>query len=247
MAPCPSEEVLILYASLSPGEQPEDDELLDGWTARSLADHLDRCAACERVVRQSGELLGALQADELTEPPDEFWDELADGVMRSIDADSTEAPEDNHANVVPLPELAAAPAARPSNRRSGRWLWAAAAALAMALAVWSYDEVARDGETETVADGGVDGLIPNAEQANQLAAELGITLEGFDAKDVTPEVDLLDLGSSFSDAGLSALGELVDDNDMDDLELALADGDPIGQLLELDTEELALVLEALES
>jgi len=139
------------------------------------------------------------------------------------------------------------PSTGTSGRRMGRWAWAAAAALAMALAVWSLYPEAEDAGQDAVVDKGVDGLIPDAEQANQLAAELGLSLDGFNSQDVTPEVELLDVGDAFGDAALSTLSELLEDDHLDDLELALADGDPIGQLLELDTDELALVLEALES
>ena len=51
--PCPSPEVLTLWAAQRDGSRvPDDDaaEVFDGWTAGSLRAHVDGCRACRRAT-----------------------------------------------------------------------------------------------------------------------------------------------------------------------------------------------------
>ncbi len=258
MERCPSEDVLILYVAALPDDELEAEELLEGWTPAALSAHLASCERCRAQAEQLGELTGALRDDRLEPPPEGFWDEIPASVMRSIDGGGAAgaAGTGGRTAVIPLRRdgaeaPAAAPAGEPS-RRAGRrraaWLWAAAAVLLLATGavLWATREPA-DGAGEVPAPVAGEALVPTADEAAALAAELGIEL----ATDEPGELaagDVLDVDAAFGDAGWSSLRrDLARVDDVDALELALVEGDPVEDLIELDVEELQALLEALES
>jgi len=247
MGHCPSEEVLILFgASLPEGE--DEQELLDGWTADQVAAHVGACEACRAVVQETSALTATMRDDVLSEPAEPFWDELADEVMRSIDrADATPG-----ADVVPLQPVE--PARAPVRRL--HWGWAVAAGLLVVLGIglrWmQMDQTLETTVAETgdeavgPGDGVVPGALPDRATAEAIAAELGLSLEPVDPVE-SVQAQVVDVDSDLADSGLAALFDGLDDEDIEVLELAVADDDPLSDLAEFDVEELAAVLVALES
>ncbi len=261
MSHCPSEDVLTLYASTRPDTDPDDGELMDGWTARSVAEHLTLCTACRSAVEIDLALATALRGDRLEEPGDGFWDEMADSVMRSIDEPEAAAEarprrraSADEAEVIPLRrpgQLGRVPAT-PTERRNTTWLWAVAAALALAVSVGAYVmQRGEDGAGGTPSHGGglpvpvADGL-PDAAAAAAAAAALGISLEPIDPGALA-EVDALELGGAAVDSGASSLRRELQGANADDVEAALGYDDAISELFELDAEALEDILVALES
>ena len=256
MGRCPSEDVLILYAAALPDDPVEAEELLDGWTVEAISTHLGVCDACRDQVAELGELTGALREDRLEDPPAPLWDEMAAAVMSSIEGAGRDRDSEAGADVIPLhpdetldPTTAdrGAPApARASTSSATWWRWAAAAVLvlgvggALLLARGLHDG---DGADAPLADA---DLVPSADEAAALAAELGLELSRGEPTERL--ADAVDLGAAFDSTGWSSLQrDLADLEDVDALELALAGEDPVEDLIELDAEELEHLLAALES
>ena len=242
MKRCPSEEVLILFgASLPDGEQ----ELLDGWTADDVAVHVGLCDACRAVVEETGTLTAAMRDDVLEEPAEPFWNQLADDVMRSID--TPDAVGGDGADVIPLQQH---DHARASQRRL-HWGWAVAAGLLVLLGIglrWMQMDEVTDGavaETGDVVEEPGDGM-PDRATAEAIAAELGLSLDPVDPVEAV-QAQVVDVGGGLADRGLVALFDGLDDGDIEVLELAVTDDDPLADLAEFDVEDLAAVLDALES
>jgi hypothetical protein len=241
MARCPTEDVLILFASSLPGGDAE--ELLDGWSAEDITAHLAGCAACRATVEETGSLTAALRADEIDEPPAGLWDEMADEVMRSLEMPSLS--QEPRGEVIPL---RAAMPEQPVSRRMP-WGWAVAAVLVVGLTV-GIAVMRRGGEEPAVpvADGaeiGADAALPDRATAEALAAELGISLDTIDPAAVA-QAEMLDASASLGDAGVNALVDDLDEDEAEALDVGLGD-DLFGMLAELDTEELAALMQSLES
>lgn len=256
MTRCPTEDVLILYATVLPDDEPESEELLEGWTVTALSSHLGTCEACRRQVAELGELTGALRDDGLGAPPAAFWDEMAADVMSSIDGSAERAPGEAADNVIPLHRdetMEPVPASVPVVAWRGSlawWRWAVAATLivgvsvAFVLATGPRDGDGADGGG-AVADG--EGLVPTADEAAALAAELGIDLSPAQPEELFA-AGVLDVGDAIDEAGWSSLQRDLERMDgVGEWELALVGDDPLEELIELDAEELALLLDALES
>ncbi len=264
MRECPSEDVLILYASTQPDTDPDDGELLDGWTADGVAGHLTLCPSCRTTVEVSSALTVALRGDALDEPPAEFWDEMAEQVMRRLDeapasAATPSAPRSarrvarDEATVIPLRrpgQVAVEPPSAPERQRTV-WLWAAAAALALALSLGAVLSQRDPGQGTAPADGGptpvaVSPGLPDAADAAAAAAALGLSLDPIDPGALA-ETDVAELAGAVEQAGVSSLRRSLQGADVDDVELALGYDDAISELFELDTEAMEDILAALES
>ncbi len=243
MARCPSEDVLILYVSSLPGEDAE--ELLDGWSARDVTGHLASCEACRAVVEETGALTATMRSDELAEPPEALWDEMADEVMRSLEMPTVE--REPEAEVIPL--RGATEAGLQASARRIPWGWAVAAALVLGLTV--AIAVTRQADEEPalpMADGGgepVDAVLPDRATAEALAAELGLSLDTIDPGAVA-RAEVMDASASLGDAGVSALVEDLGEDEAEALDVGL-DDDLFGLLAELEPEELAALMQSLES
>ena len=260
MHECPSEDVLTLYASTRPETDPDDGELMDGWTAEAVAGHLTLCPTCRSTVEVSVAMTSVLRDDPLDEPAADFWDEMADSVMRSVDAEQVaeapvprrDAPADE-ATVIPLRrpgQLGRVPSSA-AERRTTTWLWAAAAALALAASLGAYllrqdgtslDAVEDDGAApQAVASG-----LPDAAAAAAAAASLGLSLDPIDTGALA-EVDAMQLSGAAGGAGVSSLRQELRGANADDVEAALNYDDAISELFEMDAEALEEILTALES
>ncbi len=266
MHECPSEDVLILYGTTRPDADPEDGELLDGWTADSVASHLTLCPDCRTAVEANRALLGALDEDGIEEPPEAFWDDLADGVMSQLDRESGETATSpstpsqrrpgragRDASVIPMRrpgQLGMERASAPERSRT-TWLWAVAAGLALLLSLAAYLSQERVSPGAGVGGEGaipapVADALPDAEAAAAAAAALGLSLDPIDTGALA-EVDALALSGAAGGAGVSSLAEDLVGADADDVELALGYDDAISELFELDTEAMESILAALES
>ena len=265
MRQCPSEDVLILYGSTRPETDPDDGELLEGWTAEAVARHLTLCPACRSSVEASRALTGALREDVAREPPEAFWDEMADQVMNRLDAEPSASPQRTEASPRrarrPGEDAAVIPLRRPGQlgiepataheRSPATWLWAAAAGLALLLSVAAYlsqDDPVLDGVEggERMLPTPVADALPDAAAAAAAASALGLSLDPIDTGAVA-EVDALELGGAAGDTGVSSLADDLRSADADDLELTLGYDDAISELFELDTEAMESILAALES
>jgi hypothetical protein len=260
MNECPSEDVLTLYASTRPEADPDDGELMDGWTAQAVAGHLTLCPTCRSTVEVSIAMAGALRDDRLGEPAAEFWDDMADSVMRSLDAqpaagtpDPPRAERADEATVIPLRrpgQLGRLPASA-TERRTTTWLWAAAAALALVASLGAY-LLQRDGAPFDTVDGGgaapapVASGLPDAAAAAAAAAALGLSLDPIDTGALA-EVDAMELGGAASGAGVSSLRRELRGANAYDVEAALNYDDAISELFEMDADALEEILTALES
>ena len=261
MRECPTEDMLILFASTRPDTDPDDGELLDGWTAAEVAEHVTLCTSCRSTVEVTGALTRTLRDDGVDDPAGEFWDELASDVMRSIDElpavepgrPGTARGRDRHgaaddAEVIPLrrPMQFGRLGGSPVERQRAVWLWGAAAALALALSVAAY-------LTQRPDDGTADGTptpvaleLPDAEAAAAAAAELGLSLDPIVPEELA-EVNALQLGGAFEVASESSLRRSIEGADATDVELALGYDDAISELFELDAEAMDNILSVLES
>lgn len=265
MRNCPSEDVLILYGSTRPETDPDDGELLEGWTAEAVARHLTLCPSCRTSVEASRALTGALREDVAGEPPEAFWDEMADQVMSQLDGEAGTGESETRpsvrrarrtgedAAVIPLRrpgQVGIEPASVPERSRA-TWLWAAAAGLALLLSVAAYlsqDDRSLDGMEggERTTPAPVAAALPDAAAAAAAAAALGLSLDPIDTGAVA-EVDALELGGAAGDTGVSSLADDLMGADADDVELALGYDDAISELFELDAEAMENIIAALES
>lgn len=218
MSHCPTEDALILFGS---GE-PDDD----------VAQHVERCATCRAVVEEMRAVEEALLGDPLDEPGAAFFDDLAGDVMEAIDA------TDRAANVVVFRSQAS----------SHRWTLAMAAAAVLLLGVALALTVDRRSEAPVptpVAEGVAESPLPDEATARALAAELGISLDPIDPAAVA-DAEVTDVGESLQTGGLDALVSNLHDTETEALHVGLGD-DVFAALAELDVDELAAVLETLES
>jgi len=223
MSSCPPEDALILLAS---GE-PDDD----------VAGHVAGCETCRARVEQIREVEQALRADDLDEPDDAFFDALAADVMGALDE-----PE----RTAEIVELSPSPAA--DERRSRGWTLGLAAAavilLGVALAQAAQRRAQEPDEVPVAEDIPAPGL-PDEATARALAEELGISLDPIDPAAVA-EAEAADMDMPLRSGGLDALVVNLQDNETEALDLGLGD-DVFAALAELDVDELAAVLETLES
>jgi len=223
MSSCPPEDALILLAS---GE-PDDD----------VAGHVAGCETCRARVEQIREVEQALRADDLDEPDDAFFDALAADVMGALDE-----PE----RTAEIVELSPSPAA--DERRSRGWTLGLAAAavilLGVALALAAQRRAQEPDAVPVAEDIPAPGL-PDEATARALAEELGISLDPIDPAAVA-EAEAADMDMPLRSGGLDALVVNLQDNETEALDLGLGD-DVFAALAELDVDELAAVLETLES
>ncbi len=253
------------------------EELLDGWTAEAVKGHLESCPRCRRAVEEIAAFTNHVRSAGSGAPPPGFWDALADDVMAAVDAEGAgragprrDSPRSSVVELRPArpadPRDAAAGEVAFAHDVPGRgwgwWIVAAAAVLTLVtgVALW---ERGRSGLGPDHDDGMVDGglalgrgapadgaaagvLVPDEQTAARLAVELGLTLEPFDAAAAVEE-HFDPLSASFDEAGMSSLKSLIASSDIEDLELAMVDAGATDELVELDAEELANLLEALES
>ena len=220
MSRCPPEDALILLGS---GEPDED-------VARHVAD----CTACQAVVDEFRALGQVLRDDTIDEPEDTFFDDLTTDVMRSIET------TDRTADVVELR----------SRSDAHRWTMALAAAavvlLGVALALTALRRADEPVEVPLV-ESATDPALPDEATARALALELGISLDPIDPAAVAEaEVAARVTDESLHGGGLDALVNTLQDNETEALHVGLGD-DVFAALAELDVDELAAVLETLES
>ena len=239
MSRCPPEDVLILHGS-STSEENES-EILDGWTADTVVQHLASCDECRAVAEDVRSLSEVMRSDPLQEPVQAFWDDLAIDVMGSLDAGSDSK---DGAEVV---ELRTRPAPDPEIS-SHRWalVFAAAAVVllgaALALTVTRRNE---DPTPEALVEDETAPLLLDESTARALAEELGISLDPIDPAAVA-QAEVADVGASLQTGGLDILVTHLEDAETEALDIGLGD-DVFAALAELDVAELAAVLETLES
>lgn len=223
MSRCPPEDTLILFAS---GE-PDDD----------VAGHVAECETCLAVVEAFRLVEGALRDDDLDEPDDTFFDTLTADVMGAIDASESTGEVVQFRSQRPI-----------GDTRSHRWTLALAAAavvlLGVAVALTAQRRAQEPVETPVVEDTPAPGL-PDEATARAIAEELGISLDPIDPAAVA-EAEATDMDESLQSGGLDALVVNLQDTETEALDLGLGD-DVFAALAELDVDELAAVLETLES
>lgn len=247
VAGCPSEEVLVLYGAGLPAGEDEQDELLDGWTMAALDDHAADCDRCRGSAARTGDLVGLLRDEPLEHRATEFWDDLAEGVMRSIDP---AAPEERVDNVIQLRLVTPEPDRENPYRMLRTLVWALAAVVAFAvgLGVLLERPSTKDAPAQVVDVGGValrDGL-PDRAAAEALAAELGISTEPLDLS-VLAGTDAVASDIPLPSASMAWLVDGLADDDMEMLDVSLPSSDPLLDLIALDDTDLAEVLRSLES
>ncbi len=225
MSRCPAEDALFLFASGDP----------DDGVARHVAD----CAACQAVVAEVRGLDRVLRADTLDEPDAAFFDEMAGEVMAAVE----DAPSEGEVLALRPPPAAA-------DGRSNRWTLALAAAavvlLGVALALTASRRV-DDPVQVPVAEPATASALPDEAAARALAAELGISLDPIDPAAVAEaEAAARFTDESLRTGGLDALVSNLQDTETEALHVGLGD-DVFAALAELDVDELAAVLETLES
>jgi len=244
---CPSEDVLVLYGAGLPAGQDQQAELLDGWTLATLDEHTLGCDRCRLAAARTGDLVGLLRDEPLDEPGTEFWDDLTDGVMRSIDPASSEDLVDN---VIPLRLVSPEPYPERPYRmlRTAVWALAATVVFAIGLGAWLERPPTADEPTEVleVAAPAVMESLPDRGAAEALAAELGISTEPLDLSAVADN-DAVASDLSLPSASMAWLVDGLADDDMELLDLSLPSSDPLLDLIALDDSDLAEVLRSLES
>jgi hypothetical protein len=227
MSCCPTEDALFLFASGEPGDD----------VARHVAD----CPTCQAVVDEIRGLDQVLRADTLDEPDAAFFDEMAADVMAAVE-DAERGGE-----VIEFRPPSDAADGR-STRRTLALAAAAVVLLGVALAL-TADRRAEEPVEVPVADAEPSNgsAIPDEATARALAAELGISLDPIDPAAVA-EAEVVDrvTAESLQTGGLDALVNNLQDTETEALHVGLGD-DVFAALAELDVDELAAVLETLES
>jgi hypothetical protein len=222
--PCPSPEVLTLWAAQRDGSRvPDDDaaEVFDGWTAGSLRAHVDGCRACRRATDGWRAAMESWRSVDLVEQErfdDAYFARMEREVMERVDAAERGAPE-----------RAPSRFSEPRPRASWRPLaWGAALAASLLMA-WLLAPHPKEPGASTAADAALPSPDAAADSAEALAAqarELGRALRG-SMLQVSDSEDDFDLSAGlvpahaadedelsplpFAETWLDELDELVDD------------------------------------
>jgi hypothetical protein len=252
---CPTADVLVLYGAGLPRGDDDQEELLDGWTLATLDDHVAGCPTCRAQADETSDVVGVLRAQPLDAPDAEFWDDLTDGVMRTVaGAERGSGLRDNVVQLRPVPGAPEPDVVDPTLRRFA-WALAVAVAFAVGLGVW----LERDPVEEAPLPGAlveesspepVESL-PDREHALAVAAELGISADPLDLSDAADaDVVASDISLGGTPLEAASLAWLVDGlaaADMELLDVSLPTTDPLFDLIALDDSDLAEVLRSLES
>lgn len=245
---CPSADVLVLFGAGLPQGEDLQEELLDGWTLTTLDAHVATCPSCRALAEETGDVVATLDSAPLDDPAPGFWDDLAEGVMRTIDGD-TRADRDN---VIPLRLVAASPSAEPADPTLRRLAWALAAAVvfAVGLGIWLERDPAVSPATPAIAtrDAATQPAesVPDPQRARAMAAELGISTDPLDLS-AAAATDVPASDISLESASLAWLMDGLAAADMELLDVSLPTTDPLLDLIALDDSDLAEVLRSLES
>lgn len=249
---CPSADVLVLYGAGLPRGDDDQEELLDGWNLATLDEHVAGCPACRALAAETCDVVGLLRTEPVDEPGPEFWDELADGVMRTLGGrDPGRGPR---ANVIQLRQVRVESdpgpeAVDPALRRLA-WALAVAVVFAVGLGVWLERDPTPGVPNPVVlaeeSPGVPEPLLPDRQHARAVAVELGISVDPLDLSDAA-EADVVASDISLEAASLAWLVDGLAAADIELLDVSLPTTDPLLDLIALDDTDLAEVLRSLES